>query len=100
MKEDKTPFSREIYIRNAKIYRILANHIRLEILNTIKNNEATVDELSTKLGIKKANTSQHLAILRYTKLVKVRREGQRSYYSIVDPRIIEPCRILKELWKE
>lgn len=101
--EDKTkpqsPYSKDVYERNAGIYKLLANPKRLEILNIIKTQEATVDELSAIIGIKKANTSQHLSILRYLRVVKVRRDGQRSYYSIVNPEIVAACEILRKLWQ-
>jgi hypothetical protein len=30
-------------------------------------------------------------------LVRVRRDGLFAYYRIVDPRIVEPCRILHDM---
>ncbi len=96
----KSPFSKNVYKRNAQIYKVLANPIRLEILNIIKTKEATVDEIAKIIGVRIANISQHLAILRYLKLVKYRKNGKSVYYQVSDPRIIEPCRILKNLWGE
>lgn len=96
----KSPFPKSTYARNAGIYRILANPIRLEILNILKQREASVKELTDALKLRKANVSQHLAILRHLRLVTVRREGLRVYYRIADPRIVEPCRILHELWNK
>ncbi len=96
----KSPFPKTVYNRNAEIYKVLSNPIRLEILNTIKFQEASVEQLVEMLGLKKANVSQHLAMLRHTKLVRTRKEGLNVFYQIVDPRIIDPCRILKEVWEE
>jgi len=93
-----SPYPKEIYERNAEIYKLLANPIRLEILNILKGGEASLEDLSEIIGIRKPNASQHLAILRYLKMVKMHRVGQRAYYNIADPRIVEPCKILKELW--
>jgi DNA-binding transcriptional ArsR family regulator len=90
-------FSKDVYERNANIYKILANAKRLEILNAIREREATVTELSKLLGVRKANTSQHLMILRHLGLVKVRKSGKFAFYQIIDPGLVEPCRILKEL---
>ncbi len=96
-----SPFPRRVYHRNAGIYKILANPIRLEILNVLKNNgEISVEELLEILDIRKANLSQHLSLLRHTKVVEVRRDGLNMFYSIVDPRIVEPCRILRDLWEK
>lgn len=92
-----SPFPKEVYEKNAEIYKLLANPKRLEILNIIKNKEATVDQISETMGIRKANTSQHLAILRFLKVVKVRRNGKNAFYKIANPRLVEPCKILKDL---
>lgn len=75
----------------------MANPKRLEILNTIMDKEATVNELSEVLGTRKSNTSQHLAYLRYLGLVTTRRQGKNIFYKITDPGIVAPCAIFKEL---
>ncbi len=93
----KQPLPRKAYEKNAEIYKILANPKRLEILNLLREQEMSVEDLVKILGIAKANVSQHLALLRHSKLVVVRRDGLNGYYSIIDPRIVEPCRILHKL---
>jgi len=93
----KQPLPRKTYERNAEIYKILANAKRLEILNLLREQEMSVEDLIKTLGIPKANVSQHLALLRHADLVTVRREGLNGYYNIIDPRIVEPCRILHQL---
>ena len=95
----KSPFPKETYNRNATIYRILANATRLEILNILKLREAAVEDLVKILKLPKANVSQHLAILRNARLVRRRVANARVYYTIVDPRLVEPCRILRDIWK-
>jgi len=87
-----------MFKRNAEIYKLLANPIRLEILDILEKNETSLDDLSEIIGIRKPNTSQHLAILRYLKVVKVRKEGQKAFYSIVDKRMLEPTKIIQKLW--
>ena len=96
----KRPLPRIAYEKNAEIYKILANSKRLEILNLLREQEMSVEELIKTLGIAKANVSQHLALLRHAKLVTVRRDGLNGFYNIIDPRIVEPCRILHELSKK
>jgi DNA-binding transcriptional ArsR family regulator len=93
----KKPLPRSAYEKNAETYKILANPKRLEILNLLREQEMPVEELVKTLGISKANVSQHLALLRHAKLVTVRRNGLNGYYNIIDPRIVEPCRILHQL---
>ncbi|MCP6719982.1 MAG: metalloregulator ArsR/SmtB family transcription factor [Patescibacteria group bacterium] len=95
----KSPFPKATYLRNAEIYKIMANSKRLEILNILSKRELPVEKLVGILKLKKANVSQHLAVLRHNKLVKTRREGLNVYYKITNPRIVEPCRILHDLYQ-
>jgi DNA-binding transcriptional ArsR family regulator len=97
MSDLKSPYKKDVYRKNAELYKVMANAKRLEILNTINNREASVNELSKILGIRKANTSQHLAHLRYLGFVTTRRVGKNVFYKLSDPKIVEPCKIFKEL---
>jgi DNA-binding transcriptional ArsR family regulator len=97
VKKIKQPLPRSAYNKNAETYKILANPKRLEILNLLREQEMSVEQLVQTLGVAKANVSQHLALLRHAKLVTVRRIGLNGYYNIIDPRIVEPCRILHKL---
>ncbi|MDP3982028.1 MAG: metalloregulator ArsR/SmtB family transcription factor [bacterium] len=96
----KSPFSKSVYEKNAQIYRMMAHPLRLEILNLLKGREVCVDDMAKVLEKRKANISQHLALLRYSRVVSVRKEGQHVFYSLADPAIVEPCRIFRDLWKK
>jgi len=89
--------TKEDFRKNAVIYKVMANAKRLEILNNITDREVNVNELSKILGTRKSNTSQHLMYLRFLGLVKARRQGKNIFYKIVDPTIVAPCRIFKDL---
>ena len=93
----KRPLPRTAYEKNAVTYKILANPKRLEILNLLREQEMPVEILVKELGISKASVSQHLALLRHARLVTVHRKGLNAFYNIIDPRIVEPCRILHKL---
>ena len=95
--KQKTLLPKEAFNKNANIYKILANSKRLEILNNLKMGELGVEKLLKITKLSKANLSQHLALLRHNGLVQTRREGLNIFYKIIDPRIVEPCRILHEL---
>lgn len=93
----KSPLPKEAYQKNALIYKILANSKRLEILNILKIQETSVEDLLKITKLPKANLSQHLAVMRHNGLIVPRREGLKIYYTIIDPRIVEPCKILHGL---
>jgi ArsR family transcriptional regulator len=91
---------REKFERNAQIYKLLANPKRLEILYLLDGKEVMVTDLVNAMGIRKANVSQHLAILRYLKFVTVKRVGKNAFYSLANPKIIESFKIMDQLWKD
>jgi ArsR family transcriptional regulator, virulence genes transcriptional regulator len=99
-KDLRSPFNKITYQRNAAVYKVLAHPVRLEILNILKVNDRTVEELLSVVPISKANMSQHLALLRYAGVVKTRKDGLNVIYKIVDPRIVEPCAVMRELRRD
>lgn len=93
-----SPLPKAAYQKNAHIYKILANEKRLEILNILKTHkQASVEDLISVTGMSKTNLSQHLALLRLNGLVVPIKKGIKVTYKIVDPRIVEPCKILHQL---
>lgn len=91
--------NRETFERNARIYKLMANAKRLEILDLLSDKEMNVTELVNKMNIRKANVSQHLAILRYIKLVNVRRVGKNAFYKIADKKIASSYKVMSDCWK-
>lgn len=91
---------REKFERNSQIYKLLANPKRLEILYLLGGKETIVTDLVNAMGVRKANVSQHLAILRYLKFVTVRRVGKNAFYKLANPKIIESFKVMDQLWKD
>ena len=89
--------SKEIYEIHAGICQCLANPKRLEVINTLRDKEMPVTEMAEKMGITKANLSQHLAIMRDKGILKSRREGTNIYYSLANPKVIQACDIMREV---
>ena len=88
---------KSIFKLQAEICKTLTNPKRIEILNTLKNEEKTVTELVAALGASKANVSQHLAVMRHKGILATRREGVNIYYRIANPKVIEACSLMKEV---
>ena len=60
--------------------RALADGTRRQILTLIWRKERTAGEIAAQFTITRPAVSQHLAILRESELVIVRREGTHRYY--------------------
>ena len=63
-------------------FKLMADKTRLRIIWALLNGEHSVNELAAQLSLNPAGVSQHLAKLRLSHLVSVRRDGTRSYYSL------------------
>ncbi len=83
-----------------RIFKVLANAKRLAILHALDGKELSVDALTKKLKVRKANISQHLAILRYARLVRMRKDGTRVYYQVTDSKVLDGCRIIGNFAKK
>jgi len=94
----KRKADRRVYQLQAEICKVLANPIRLEILNLIGDREVAYGELLSRLGISKTNLSQHLALLRQSGVLVDRREGVHSYYRLTFPEIEEACRAVQNIF--
>lgn len=89
-----------IFAFQADICRTLGNAKRLEIIEALSERELNVTELAERVGIRKANASQHLSVLRSKGLINARREGLNIYYSIENQKIITACGIMREVLLE
>lgn len=91
---------KQIYEMHADVCKTLANPIRIEIINTLREKEMPYGDLLNVLKIKKANLSQHLAVMRSKGIVKTRRNGVNIYYRIANPKVIRACDIMREVLLE
>ena len=90
----------KIYDLQADICKIFSNAKRLEIINVLKDKELPACELIEKIGLSKANLSQHMSILKSKGVILTRREGTNIYYRIANPKIIEACHLMREILLE
>jgi ArsR family transcriptional regulator len=92
---------RKLYEMQAQLCKTLSNPKRLEILDILREQgEITVNALAELLEIPKANTSQHLAVLRQAGVVNTRRDGINVFYSLRSNRISEACALTRQILVE
>jgi len=91
------PAEKQVLKLQSGICKILSNPKRLEILHELREREKTVGQLCSATGLRQANVSQHLALMRHAKMVLERREGNTVYYRIMDKRITKACDIMRDV---
>jgi len=87
----------EISRRQSQVLKVLSNSHRLLILHELRDGEKTVSELSSASGLRQANVSQHLALMRHSRVVVERRAGNSVFYRIADKRIFEACDLMQSV---
>ena len=75
----------------AERFRILAEPIRLRILNLLLEDDLTVSQLTLKVGSSQPNVSKHLKLLLDGGIIGRRQQGNNVYYSIIDKTIFDLC---------
>ena len=90
----------KMFQMHAEVCKSMANPTRLKIMNLLRAGEKSVEELKRRLGLPKANLSQHLSILRQRGIVSTRRAGLNIYYKVTNPKMIKACDILREVLLE
>lgn len=87
----------QIFERQANMCKAFANPTRLRLLDILGTGEHSVADIQEKLGISKANLSQHLAVLKSTGVVIARREGKHVLCSLAMPEIKQACQLIQNV---
>ncbi|MEY6435103.1 metalloregulator ArsR/SmtB family transcription factor [Corynebacterium pseudotuberculosis] len=88
MSEDtkKCTFNQESHYANfaAEVFTLLSDATRVRIILALRDAEKSVNELAEEIGKSPTTTSQHLAKLRWGKIVEARQDGNRVFYRLID----------------
>jgi len=84
--------------RLAEIFNILSVEPRVRILQLLRKNAYCVTELTSKLGVSRPATSQHLRLLRNTGMVKTIKRGLFVYYLLEKKQISRIQKAVNELF--
>ena len=75
----------------AQRFRVLAEPMRIKLLDRLRDGDATVGELQAALGASQQNISKHLGILHGAGMVTRTKDGNHARYSIADEGVFELC---------
>jgi DNA-binding transcriptional ArsR family regulator len=75
----------------ARYFAALSVPVRLRILDSLREGERNVGELTEITCCTQANVSKHLAVLAANGLVAKSPRGTSVYYRIADPRVYDLC---------
>ena len=78
--------------------KAIAHPLRLKILCLVGQNELMVQEIVEAVGTSQSNISQHLAVMRDRGLLASRKEANKVFYRIEDPRILKMIALMREVF--
>ncbi len=87
----------QLYRLQADLCQVLAEPTRLKLLSLLGERPRAVKDLVDATGERQAKISQHLTIMRQRGIVRTERQGTEIHYSLADPRILEACRITRDV---
>ncbi|MBI2165040.1 MAG: winged helix-turn-helix transcriptional regulator [Chloroflexi bacterium] len=92
--------NQRLYDLQAGICKTLSSPLRLRLVELLGEGERTVSDLVKLLGVSKSNVSQHLGIMREKGVVDCRREGGYAFYRLSNPKVLQACRLMREVLLE
>jgi DNA-binding transcriptional ArsR family regulator len=75
----------------AERFRALSEPTRIKLLDQLREGEATVHELTARIGSTQQNVSKHLGVLQRAGIVARRKQGNFAYYRIIDGGVFSLC---------
>lgn len=75
----------------AQRFRVLAEPMRLRLLDRLRDGAASVGELQEACGASQQNVSKHLSVLAGAGMVSRTKDGTRARYEITDESVFALC---------
>ena len=77
----------EVIQAMADIFKVLSDPTRLKIVTALQEGELCVGEIAGLTGFSQSSVSHHLKTLRLYNLVRFRRKGKLTFYSLADTHV-------------
>ena len=71
----------------SELFKMFGDSTRVKIMNVLINGEMCVSDISEKIKVSQSAVSHQLRILKDSKLVKYRKEGNLTYYFLADDHV-------------
>jgi len=84
--------------RASRSLKAMSHPLRLKILCTLGDREVSVQDIVENVGTSQSNISQHLAILRDKGILASRKDANRVYYRVGDPRTLKLIGMMREVF--
>jgi DNA-binding transcriptional ArsR family regulator len=90
---------KEEHIEQAsRAMKAMSHPLRLKILCVLGDQEVSVQDIVNNVGTSQSNISQHLAILRDKGVLRTRKDANRVYYRVGDPRTLKLISMMRDVF--
>jgi len=89
-----------VFKTKADFFKSLAHPLRLQIIEHLKGQEASVGGMVRAIGVEQSGLSKHLSILRLAGIVCSRQEKATVFYSVRDRDIFHVLRPIAEILRK
>lgn len=89
--------NKKLFELNADICKAMAHPLRMEVIHLLKKKEYCFADIQEETGELKSNLSQHLKIMTKKGILKVRRDGQCSHFSLSSKKVAQACELIREV---
>lgn len=93
----KQELEKALYAYHAELCKVFSHPTRLEIINTLREQELSVGELAERLGIGLSTVSQHLSMMKDRRILMSRKEGNVVYYGLSNPKILQAFDMIRDI---
>ncbi|MDT8425827.1 MAG: metalloregulator ArsR/SmtB family transcription factor [Methyloprofundus sp.] len=84
--------------RAARCLKAMSHPLRLKILCVLGTEAISVQDIVEKVGTSQSNISQHLSILREKGILGFKKDANRVFYYIDDPRMLKLIEMMREIF--
>jgi len=78
--------------------KAMSHPLRLKIMCVLGPSEMSVQDIVDLVGTTQSNISQHLAVLREKGVLCTRKDANRVFYRIADPRTLKLMEMMREVF--
>ena len=92
--------TQDLFDLHADVCKTLSSPARLRIIDALRDGELSAGEICAVVGARKANVSQHLAVMRERGIVEARRSGTNVFYRLTNPKVVQAFQLMREVLVE
>jgi ArsR family transcriptional regulator len=89
--------NKNIFELHADVCKALGHPLRIEVIDLLQDKEQGFSGILEATGGLKSNLSQHLSVMTKNGILKTRREGQYTYFSLSSEKVAQACRLMREV---